>query len=59
MDAEKFIQDLIDGPLGDLIRQRFVEAVIADLEDDPSSTMSEEEKAWSADVADWLRQNYL
>lgn len=64
MDAEKFIQELIDGPLGDLIRERFVEGLISDLEvDSYHPSMSQEEieaeKAWAAYTVEWLRENYI
>lgn len=64
MDYEKVFEDLYASALGDLIRERFVRDILSDLEPGPKpANWSQDEydanAAWEADVAGWLRDNYL
>lgn len=65
MEYEKFVNELLDGPLGDLARERFVTELIEELGryTDRYAYESEEDRegdrAWAAGVAEWLRDDYL
>jgi hypothetical protein len=65
MDAEKLIDELVTGPLGDLVRERFMQEILDDLRaeqrfhpDDTEETR-EEHRAWLREMADYLEENYL
>lgn len=65
MDYEKFVDELLAGPLGDLARERFVTELIEDLAHytDQYTYESDEDRenarAWATGTAEWLRDDYL
>ena len=65
MDAEKLIDELVSGPLGDLIRERYVQEILEDLRKEPTfhpdttEEIREAERAWLREMADHLEENYL
>jgi len=55
MDAEKLLQELADGDLGDHIREQHVNAMLTDLAD----SRYDDDREWADGVAEWLKENYL
>lgn len=54
MDAAKFLQDLVDGDLGDHIRGLLFEEMLAHLASDDY----DEDREWADGVHDWIRENW-
>ena len=65
MDAEKLIDELVAGPLGDLIRERLLKEILDDLRAEPNwhpddtEEIREGHRAWLREMADHLEENYL
>lgn len=65
MDYEKFVNELLDGPLGDFARERFVTEMLTELENYTnrfgyeSDEDRERDRAWAASVAEWLRDEWI
>ena len=65
METEKLIDELVTGPLGDLIRERYMREILDDLRAEPrfhpdvTEADREAERAWLRDMADHLEENYL
>lgn len=64
-DWEKFANDLLDSPFGDLARERFLDEIVAELGryttrfnygDDEARR--EADREWAEGVAEWLNDNF-
>lgn len=63
-ESHKLVTELLEGPLGDAVREQMVRDMIADLRTPiiPGSMSAEDieaENAWSTSVVEWLTENYL
>jgi hypothetical protein len=65
VDYQKIVEELAEGPVGDIARERFVNDVIATLPDYvdefdyEKDEDREKDRAWLAEAATWLRDQYF
>jgi hypothetical protein len=55
MEADKFVEGLVEGDLGDHIRELLIKDMVGELR----GSYYDDDREWAEGVIEWLTDNYL